>query len=148
MSTICFDSVIFRKLTINDYQSFLLLIKDFRATSFTKEMFIENLNKIMHSSDIYIVEYQNQLIATGTIIYETKFIFNICTLAHIEDICVKIEYRNQSLGKYIVNKLVDIAKENKCYKVTLDCADTNIAFYEKCNFEKRGNQMTVFFGIN
>jgi glucosamine-phosphate N-acetyltransferase len=148
MSTICFDSIIFRKLTINDYQSFLLLIKDFRATSFTKEMFIENLNKIMHSSDIYIVEYQNQLIATGTIIYETKFIFNICTLAHIEDICVKIEYRNQSLGKYIVNKLVDIAKENKCYKVTLDCADTNIAFYEKCNFEKRGNQMTVFFGIN
>jgi glucosamine-phosphate N-acetyltransferase len=148
MSTICFDSLIYRKLTIDDYQSFLLLIKDFRATTFTEEMFVENLNKIMHSSDIYVVEYQNQLIATGTIIYETKFIFNICTLAHIEDICVKIEYRNQSLGKYIVNKLVNIAKENKCYKVTLDCADTNIAFYEKCNFEKRGNQMTVFFGIN
>jgi len=133
---------------VNDYQSFLLLIQDFRATAFTEEMFVVYLNKIMHSSDIYVVEYQNQLIATGTIIYETKFIFNICTLAHIEDVCVKMEYRNQGLGKYIVNKLVSTAKENKCYKVTLDCADTNVAFYEKCNFEKRGNQMTVFFGIN
>jgi glucosamine-phosphate N-acetyltransferase len=148
MSDINFDNLIFRKLTINDYISFLELIRDFRDTTFTEEMFITNLNKIMYSSDIYILEYNNKLIATGTVIYETKFIFNICALAHIEDICVKMEYRNQGLGKYIVNKLVNTAKENKCYKITLDCADTNVAFYEKCNFEKRGNQMTVFFGIN
>jgi glucosamine-phosphate N-acetyltransferase len=47
----------------------------------------------------------------------------------------------------MLSKLVSIAKEKKCYKVTLDCADTNVTFYEKCNFEKRGNQMTVFFGV-
>ena len=142
------DELIFRKLTVNDYDFFLALINDFRETTFTKEEFIENLNTILQSSEIYVVECNNKLIATGTIIYETKFIFNICRLAHIEDVCVKKEYRGQGLGKYMLSKLVSIAKEKKCYKVTLDCADTNVTFYEKCNFEKRGNQMTVFFGIN
>jgi glucosamine-phosphate N-acetyltransferase len=141
------DELIFRKLTIHDYHSFLALINDFRESTFTEEEFVENLNTIMQSSEIYVVESNNTLIATGTIIYETKFIFNICKLAHIEDVCVKMEHRGQGLGKYILSKLVSVAKERKCYKVTLDCADTNVAFYEKCNFEKRGNQMTVFFGL-
>ena len=142
------DEHIFRKLTVDDYDSFLALINDFRDTVFTKEEFAENLNTILQSSEIYVVESNNKLIATGTIMYETKFIFNICQLAHIEDICVKKEHRDQGIGKYMLSKLVTVAKEKKCYKVTLDCADTNVAFYEKCNFEKRGNQMTVFFGIN
>lgn len=142
------DEHIFRKLTVDDYDTFLALINDFRETAFTKEEFAENLNTILQSSEIYVVESNNKLIATGTIMYETKFIFNICQLAHIEDICVKKEHRDQGIGKYMLSKLVTVAKEKKCYKVTLDCADTNVAFYEKCNFEKRGNQMTVFFGIN
>jgi glucosamine-phosphate N-acetyltransferase len=141
------DEHIFRKLTVDDYDSFLALINDFRDTAFTKEEFAENLNTILQSSEIYVVESNNKLIATGTIMYETKFIFNICRLAHIEDVCVKKEHRGQGLGKYMLSKLVSIAKEKKCYKVTLDCADTNVTFYEKCNFEKRGNQMTVFFGV-
>ena len=141
------DELIFRKLTVDDYDSFLALINDFRDTAFTKEEFAENLNTILQSSEIYVVESNNKLIATGTIMYETKFIFNICRLAHIEDVCVKKEHRGQGLGKYMLSKLVSIAKEKKCYKVTLDCADTNVTFYEKCNFEKRGNQMTVFFGV-
>jgi len=141
------DELIFRKLTIHDYHSFLALINDFRESTFTEEEFVENLNTIMQNSEIYVVESNNTLIAIGTIIYETKFIFNICKLAHIEDVCVKMEYRGQGLGKYILSKLISVAKERKCYKVTLDCADTNMAFYEKCNFEKRGNQMTIFFGI-
>ena len=141
------DEHIFRKLTVDDYDLFLALINDFRETIFTKEEFIENLNTILQSSEIYVVESNNKLIATGTIMYETKFIFNICQLAHIEDVCVKKEHRGQGLGKYMLSKLVSIAKDKKCYKVTLDCADTNVSFYEKCNFEKRGNQMTVFFGV-
>ena len=141
------NNTIFRKLTIHDYDSFLILINDFRNTSFTKERFIEIFNNSSLHSDIYILEYNNTLIATATLLYETKFIFNTCIVGHIEDVCIKTEYRKHGLGKYIISKVVDIAKENKCYKVTLDCADDNVDFYIKCNFEKRGNQMTVFFGL-
>lgn len=140
------NDTIFRKLTKDDYQSFLLLIKDFRDTYFTEEQFMESFSKITLNSDIYVLEYKGNLIATGTLIYETKFIFNICILAHIEDVCVKMEYRKYGLGKYLISKMIHVAKENKCYKITLDCADSNVEFYSKCNFEKRGNQMTVYFG--
>ena len=54
----------------------------------------------------WLLDSNNKLIATGTIIYETKFIFNICKLAHIEDVCVKMEHRDQGLGKYMLCRAV------------------------------------------
>ena len=137
------QDILIRKLTATDYNSFFKLINDFRETTFTKEQFINTLNKINQNSDIIVIEYNNELIATGTIIYENKFIFNICTLGHIEDVCIKKEFRNNSLGKIIINYLITLAKEHKCYKVVLDCSDSNCGFYEKCNFERRGNQMSI-----
>jgi glucosamine-phosphate N-acetyltransferase len=140
------DHLIFRKVTSQDYKAYQSIINDFRETTFTESQFQETLCYCDQYSDIMILEYKNRFIATATIVYEKKFIFNICTLAHIEDVCVTPEYRKYGLGKLMINKLVDMAKEKKCYKVTLDCADHNIDFYAKCNFEKRGNQMTIYFG--
>ena len=145
MNTHMDSSRIYRPLTTDDYPAFLTLITHFRPTTFTKEQFCEALSRISLSSEIYVVEQEGALVATGTILYETKYIFNICTLAHVEDVCVAEAYRGKGLGKWLVCRLVVTAKERGCYKVTLDCADSNVAFYTKCNFEKRGNQMTVFF---
>lgn len=145
METINKDLIIFRKLKINDYEEFLSLINDFRKTYFTKEDFIKNFYFISQSSDIYVLEYNNKLIACGKLLYERKYINNICTLGHIEDVCVKEGYRKYGLGKLIITKIVERSKENGCYKVTLNCLDYNVAFYKKCNFEKSGNQMTIYF---
>ena len=139
-------ALVYRHITRNDYASFLKLISQFRETYFTEKEFCETLDRITLSSMIYVVEKDGELVATGTIIYEIKYIFNICTLAHIEDVCVAEAYRAQGLGKWLMGRLVDTAKEKGCYKVTLDCADSNVSFYTKCHFEKRGHQMTVFFG--
>jgi glucosamine-phosphate N-acetyltransferase len=132
-----------RKLTIDDYDSFLIMINEFRQTSFTKEEFVDILNKIKLNSDIWVIEYNNTIIGTATIIYEYKFIFNICKLAHIEDVCIKNEFRKKGLGKMIVQYLVDQAIKNDCYKISLDCSNDNVMFYEACGFEKRANQMTI-----
>jgi len=137
------DSLIFRKLNVNDYESFFPLINDFRNTSFTREEFVETLTQIEKSSDIWVLEKEGSLIGTGTILYEHKFIFDRCILAHIEDICIRKEYRACGYGKQIMGKLVEEAKEKGCYKITLDCMEENVPFYEKCNFEKRGRQMTI-----
>lgn len=139
------NNFIFRKLNLDDYERFLKLINDFRETYFTKEDFIKNYYFISQCSDTYVMEYNEELIATGKLLYDRKYIHNICTLGHIEDVCVKKEYRNSGLGKNIVSKIVERAKENGCYKVTLNCLDTNVDFYKKCNFEKSGNQMTIYF---
>lgn len=137
------NTIICRKLNENDYDNFHRLINDFRETTFTLQQFQDVFSKINTTSDVIVLEYNNILIATGTIIYEYKFIFNICCLAHIEDVCVKKDMRNMGYGKIIINKLITLAKEKKCYKISLDCSDLNCKFYEKCNFEKRGNQMCI-----
>lgn len=139
------NNFIFRKLKSDDYEKFIEIINDFRESQFTKEEFINNYYFISQSSDIYVIEYNKKLIATGKLLYERKYIHNICTLGHIEDVCVKKEYRKSGLGKYLISKIVERAKENGCYKVTLNCLDSNIEFYKKCNFETSGNQMIIYF---
>jgi glucosamine-phosphate N-acetyltransferase len=133
---------IIRELTTNDYNTFLKLINDFRKTIFTEEDFINNLKTINTYSKIYVIEKNSELIATGTLIIEQKFIFNCSKLAHIEDVCVKKELRRNGYGKIIVNKLIEEAKKLKCYKITLTCSDDNKQFYISSGFENRGNQMS------
>lgn len=131
--------MVFRCLTIHDYSEFLSLIQEFRSTNFTEEEFQSTLKQIQSSSDIWVYEENGKLLATGTIIYEHKFIFNRCIYAHIEDVCVRTSHRRQGLGKQLMLHLIKQAQH--CYKITLDCAKENIPFYQACGLEWRGNQM-------
>ena len=133
--------MLIRKLESNDYEKYIILINEFRPTVFTEEQYIDTLSYIKLTGDIWVIEDNSQLLATGTIIYEKKMIFNTCKYAHLEDICVSEKYRGMGYGKIIVNKLKDESIKNDCYKITLDCNDSNINFYIKCGFSKRGNQM-------
>ena len=78
---------IFRTLQESDYEKYLSLINEFRKTIYNKEQFIDflNNNKNIH---IIVIEKNNELIASGTILYETKLIHDISLYAHIEDIIV------------------------------------------------------------
>lgn len=129
----------FRKLTSNDYLKYLNLINEFRPTQFTEEQFVTTFDTIQKSSAIWVYEDNGVLLATGTIIYEHKFIGNVCIYAHIEDVCVRATHRRQGLGKQLIQHLISQARH--CYKITLDCADENMKFYESCGLERRGNQM-------
>lgn len=132
-----------RVLTESDYPAFLELIRDFRDTTFTEDEFKATLAHMNVTSEICVLEQSGNLLATGTILYEQKFIFNLAKLGHIEDVCVKREYRRLGYGKIIVQQLLRRATEAGCYKVTLDCADANVDFYKACGFEVRGHQMST-----
>ncbi len=137
--------IIIRKLNENDYENFKVLINDFRITEFTKDEFINRLNLVNNNSEIWVIEYNKELISCGTIIYEYKFIRNLCKLAHLEDICVLNKYRNKGIGKILIDYLINIAKNNNCYKITLYCDDTLEKFYSKSNFKKKGIQMAIYY---
>lgn len=134
-----------RRLTRADYASFHELINDFRETQFTEAQFHSILERMSQApSEIWVIEKEGKLVATGTLLLEQKFIFNCAIMAHIEDVCVKKELRRMGLGKTLVLKLLERAREVEgCYKITLDCADNNIPFYESCGFERRGNQLSM-----
>jgi glucosamine-phosphate N-acetyltransferase len=131
-----------RKLIESDYNQYLSLINDFRPTFFSEEKYLSTLKEINKSSTILVLVKNDMILATVTIIYENKFIYNITKLAHIEDVCVKKEYRGLGYGKLIVYSAIEHAIQNGAYKVTLVCSEENINFYKKCGFEERGRQMS------
>ncbi len=131
-----------RKLIGDDYVEYLSIINEFRPTFFTKDQFLETLQYANAYSEIWVMLIDNEMVATGTIMYERKYIYNNSCLAHIEDVCVREKCRKKGYGKEIVSHLMNRAKERGCYKVTLDCNTSNIPFYEKCGLEQRGVQMS------
>lgn len=90
------------------------------------------------------VNTHSRVLATGSVFIEPKFIRSARPVGHIEDIVVDKDSRGLHLGKRIILHLVDYCKTHNCYKVILDCADENIAFYQKCGFSPKERQMTQY----
>ena len=109
------------------------------------ENFINNLN---NNHLIYLLKDSkniNKIIGSITIIIEHKIIHGFSKVGHIEDVVVDSNYRGQKLGQKLINYAVGLCKDNDCYKVILDCSNENIKFYEKCGFELKGNEMSLYF---
>lgn len=130
-----------RILTLEDYDAYHTLMNEFRQTVFTKEQFQEIVEYIRRTGEVWVLEDEGALVATGTIFYEKKLIFNTCIYAHIEDVCVTQSKRGNGYGKQLVRHLLEESKRTGCHKVTLDCSDDNVGFYVACGLTKRGNQM-------
>jgi glucosamine-phosphate N-acetyltransferase len=93
----------------------------------------------------FVYELENKIVGMATILIEQKFIHGGSRVGHIEDVVVSSKCRNLGIGKKLISKCLDIAKERKCYKVILDCNEENTKFYEKINFVKFGNSMKINF---
>ena len=123
----------------NNYRDFLVLMNKFRKTYFTENDFIQTLENLKKSNNfIYIYKLNNKIIGSIKLIIETKFIFNISNVAHIEDVIVDEKYRNLGIGKKLINKCMEESKKNNCYKIIAVCSEDNKQFYIKCGLEHRG----------
>lgn len=57
---------------------------------------------------------------------------------YIDDLCVDENCRGQHIGTLLYNAVLDFAKKNKCYNVTLNvwsCNESAMKFYEKCGLK-------------
>lgn len=81
------------------------------------------------------------IVATATVIMEKKLRYNqLC--CHIEDVGVHSEFRHRGYGHKMVEYCINIAKQNRCYKIKLNCNESLVSFYTKIGFIKSGNAMT------
>ena len=136
---------IYNELTKNDYH-YLDFIFQFSKTKYNtnKENFnkyIENLKNNNLGKIILLIDKDtNKIIGAGTILILHKIHNN--PIGEIHDVYIDENYRKLGLGKKMIEYLSNIGiKEYKCYKIILNCLDYNISFYEKCNFQKVGNEM-------
>ena len=97
---------------------------------------------------VVIEDLDNGLVcAAGTMVVENKFIHECGRVGHLEDVVVHYGLRGKGLGRRILDRATEIAKERGCYKILVDCAEKNVAFYEKCGFKRNCVQMSRYFDV-
>ena len=109
---------------------------------------IERASKLLHEIEenklhkIFVAESESgQIIGSITLLVEQKFIHNGGKVGHIEDVVTRKEFSGKGVGSALVQKCINVAKDEKCYKVILDCSDANVPFYEKAGFRKHEASM-------
>jgi len=103
------------------------------------------INSLSDDHIIYVVESKNKIIGTITILIEQKLIHDMGKVAHIEDVVVDTNYRGYDIGTTLIKMAVEHAREQKCYKIILDCSETLKQFYGKCGFVHKGVEMALYF---
>lgn len=137
-----------RRLEESDYDKgyFDLLGLLTQVTKPDKEEFIKQINKIKETNiiNIFVIEDKEKVIASITLIIEPKFIRNMRSVCHIEDFIIDSEYRKMKFGTSLCEFSKTFARENNCYKIILDCAESVSGFYIKQGFEKRSEGMSLY----
>lgn len=136
-----------RILNINDnLEQYLDCVKDLMNASL-EVMSVSDIKETLSLRPANILTFvgvddDNNILATATIIMEKKLRYRrLC--CHIEDVGVREVYRNKGYGKDIVEYCIKVAKENKCYKIKLNCTDKLVPFYQQLGFDHTGNHMTI-----
>jgi glucosamine-phosphate N-acetyltransferase len=92
---------------------------------------------------VYVYEYKGYVRGVASLYILEKLMHNGSNVGLIEDVAVASNSQGMGIGRLLINKLVEIAKEERCYKVILNCSDKNVGFYEKCGFSQREVQMRI-----
>ncbi|TRY54309.1 hypothetical protein DNTS_021287 [Danionella cerebrum] len=108
------------------------------AGDVTEEQFKAKFEHMKKSGDYYVIVVEDtslgQIVATGTLIIEHKFIHACAKRGRVEEVVVSDVCRGKQLGKLLVSTLTLLSKTLQCYKVTLECAPKNVEFYKKFGY--------------
>uniref|UniRef100_A0A1B6E2U9 Glucosamine 6-phosphate N-acetyltransferase n=1 Tax=Clastoptera arizonana TaxID=38151 RepID=A0A1B6E2U9_9HEMI len=150
-------NLIVRPLNSSDYNSgFLQILAELtQVGDVSKDQFMERFSSMFANPCTYYIAViedlsNGEVVGTGTLLLEKKFIRNCGVRGHIEDIVVSEKCRGKQLGKLIITTLLSLAEYFKCYKITLNCKDSNVKFYEGLGFTLEpgnGNYLQIRFKI-
>ena len=137
-----------RLLQPSDYASNFLSVLEQLTTvgPISKSKFMQQLDLMRQSKCQHVVVIerestdtkQSKIYATATILIEHKVGRLGQSSGHIEDVVVDSSARGLGLGLKVICILIQIATNEKCAEVVLDCSEKNVAFYEKCGFSRAG----------
>ncbi|QTF49228.1 putative glucosamine 6-phosphate N-acetyltransferase [Acanthamoeba polyphaga mimivirus] len=112
----------------------------------TNEMFEKQLSIIKNNPfhKIIVAKMDGKIVGSTTVLIEPKFIHNLSSVGHIEDVVVDQNYRLHGIGKLLIVKAIDICRQERCYKIILDCSDKVCGFYCKLGFTPKEKQMALY----
>jgi glucosamine-phosphate N-acetyltransferase len=141
------NQFIFRKLEESDYhKNYLDLLSQLTQVGhISPEEFSNILAKIQSQIWVFEDTVANKIVASASIFLEQKIIHGGGIVAHLEDVIVDQSYRGNQLGQKLIASIVEIAKNSGAYKIIADCKTELLSFYSKNGFEKRGEQIAIYF---
>ena len=92
---------------------------------------------------IAVAEIDGAVVGSATLLIESKFIHNGSRVGHIEDVVVSQDFQGKKIGKNIMDYLIEIAKEQDCYKTILNCTDDIKPFYQKLGFKQVASELRL-----
>ncbi|CAH2094663.1 unnamed protein product [Euphydryas editha] len=135
------DWMVVRPLQRDDYnKGFLQLLSQLTSTgNISRKQFDERFTQMKNAGGYYVTVIEDkrisQIIGAATLTIEQKFIHNCSVRGRLEDVVVNDTYRGKQLGKLIVVTVSLLAQELGCYKMSLDCKDKLIKFYESLGYK-------------
>ncbi|XP_043271683.1 probable glucosamine 6-phosphate N-acetyltransferase [Venturia canescens] len=148
------NGLLVRPLRSSDYENgFLQLLGQLTEVgNISEEQYRSCFAKMKRAGGYYIVVVEDlnsgKVIASSSLVVEQKFIHNCALRGRLEDVVVNSSYRGRQLGKLIVTTISQLAKRLHCYKLSLDCRDRLIPFYESLGFVREpgnANSMNIRF---
>lgn len=134
-----------RKLRKDDLDNgFLTTLDSLRKASDIDKSKAEEIFKKIDSNPDYtiaVAEIDGKIVGSTTLLIEQKFIHKGGLVGHIEDVVVDKNFQGQKIGEKIMRYLLEIAKNQGCYKTILDCTDEVKPFYEKLGFKQVANEL-------
>lgn len=134
----------YRSLKVTDKNAYLSLMNGYRPvqTEMNDEEFNKTYNKIFNNGTIIVAELNGKLIGSITVLLESKFLHNSCVYAHIEDVFVNEHHRRKTIGNSLVDNAVKYCRNEKVFKISLNCDENLKDFYELSNFDHRQINMS------
>ena len=114
-------------------------------TEWYKDKIDKNFDKLWNdfidndSYHIVVASSGSHIVGTASLLTEQKISGKFA--GHIEDVVVLRSHRGAGIGSLLIKSLIKTAKQQKCYKVILNCSDKNIPFYNQFGFIKIDNGM-------
>lgn len=138
-------SLVLRELTTEDFNAgFTETLSAIKQVDVSLKKAYEIFNeRITQGIRSYVVEDCGLVVATASMLIETKFYRNGGKVAHVEDVAINPDYQGMGFGKLIMRCLEKEATSLGCYKMILDCSDYNVGFYEKNGYKKQESQMRL-----
>lgn len=106
------------------------------------QIFKEEL--VNNNSSYLVARYNGEIVCYGGI----KIVLDV---ADVMNIVTRKDKRNMGFGKFILNELINIAKEEGCTSITLEVNENNkpaIHLYEQFGFKQVGFRKKYYDGVD
>jgi ribosomal protein S18 acetylase RimI-like enzyme len=128
------------------YNGYMEVINTFTRNplDITFNDFEKHLRNALNQNAIILVAVADngQIVGTVKVLIEYKLHNNLSKMAHIEDVAVHQNYRQQHIGTNLITKALEYTTD--CYKVVLSCKKELVPFYEQHHFVCSGQSLTLY----